>query len=220
MYCFKLVNLDPARLDKVNWILKSGIINKDVWLAGGSLRTLIDSKDTVCDYDIFFKYDVRQHNTIDAYWHKHLDNVKQVREKLNNLGFKCTFECPEGKLYTYQKVVAEGRGIKEVIKVQLVCEHFYQTPEELLSTFDITPCLFATNGEFLWTYKKALIAVRYKRCAIHKLTYPVATFKRILKYSNKGYNVHWAIEDYVRELSNLVLANGILTSDQMRFYID
>lgn len=214
MYCFKLVKLHSPRLNKIEWILKSGLINKDVWLAGGSLRTLIDPKEKICDYDLFFK---RQEKDIEG---SKYNKVPEVRQKLNNLGFKCTFECPEGKLYTYQKEIINmlTEDMESTfIKVQLICEYFYQTPEELLSTFDLSPCLFATDGKFLWTYKYAVRDVKRKVARCHKLTYPVASVKRLIKYSNKGYNVNLAIQDIV---SNLIEHRDILASDSMRVYID
>lgn len=223
MYCFKLANLKGYRRVPTAWIMTSGLINKDVWLAGGSLRTLIDPNDTICDYDLFFREDIRSHSIEDVKWHKHKWNMSDTREKLNKLGFNCTFECPEGKLYTYElikKVPIVGKWNStrdEKIKVQLICEHFYQTPEELLSTFDLTPCLFATDGEYFWTTKLAISDVKKKIARCFKLTYPVATIKRLIKYANKGYNVNPAIQDVV---SNLIEHRDILASDSMRFYID
>lgn len=223
MYRLKLVNLDPARLEKIKWLLDTGIVNENVWLAGGALRTVIDPKDEIVDYDLFFK---RQSKDIEG---KEYNKVPEVRDKLIRLGFRCTFECPEGKLYTYQKEVCrtcpDGQVTMEICKstlttykVQLVTEHFYNYPEELLATFDLTPSLFCTDGEFLWTTKKAIQSVKKKVAYLHKLTYPVSTFKRIMKYQKKGYSVLPAIQSYV---SNLLESSSIqYTDESMRVYID
>jgi hypothetical protein len=217
MYCLKLVNLDPARLDKIKWLLDEGIVNHNVWLAGGSLRTLIDPKDKVVDYDLFFKY---RHKLTQA---DERATIEETKAKLIKLGFKLIFECPEGKLFSYSKKeeivrsLRKGEIIKKEWKVQLVCEHFYQVPEELLSTFDLTPSLFCTDGTYLWTYKSAVKGVKRKTCDLHKLTYPVATFKRIIKYANKGYNVNPVINSFV---SNLNESQRILDDESMRVYID
>ncbi len=224
MLLVKLINLDPARLDKIAWILASGLINKDVWLAGGALRTLIDQNETICDYDLFF----REVNT------PHKSNVRIVQEKLIKLGFKLTYECPEGKLYTYEKKnycticntevrdfshspCWSSNKVKD-LKVQLITEHFYSSPEELLSTFDLSPTYFCTNGEYLWTSRQAIRSVKKKVCSLLKLSYPVSTFNRIIKYCGKGYSCLPAIETYV---GNLLDSNReVFTSESMRRYID
>lgn len=208
MYCFKLVNLDPARLDKIKWILASGIINKDVWLAGGSLRTLIDPKDEVIDYDLFFKDTGRKG--------RNEKNLAFTKVFLDNLRFNCTFECPEGKLYTYEKKESINQFV-QAYKVQLICENFYESPEHLLSTFDLSPTYFCTDGEFLWTNKLAIKSVKNKFCELLYLTYPVSTIKRLIKYSNKGYNINSAVQGVV---SNLINKKSIITNEEMRFYID
>lgn len=230
MYVISISKLKSRRLDKIRWLYQQGIINESVWLAGGALRTLVDPKETIVDYDLFFKYDVREHQSMDAFWHKHLTNVTETREALTKLGFKLTFECPEGKMYTYEKSICSVCGTVEIDagyqhtlhifckqKVQLICEYFYSSPEELLATFDLTPTLFCTDGTRLWCYKSGVNAVKNKQCDLHKLIYPFSTFRRIMKYSNKGYNCQTAINKFI---SNLIDRTSILTEDEMRIYID
>jgi hypothetical protein len=220
--------MDRLSLDRtkaIAWILASGIVNEDVWLAGGSLRTLIDPKEEVSDYDLFFK-NQEYFDRDSALINKGL--VRFVKQKLTNLGFKLTFECPEGKLYTYTKpfcsvckcFVIEEHHMHHPItnaKVQLICEYFYSSPEELLSTFDLTPCLFATDGTFLYVYKSGIKSVKKKIAELHRLTYPVSSIKRLIKYANKGYNVNAAIVSIV---DNLINRTDILATDSMRIYID
>lgn len=220
MLCIKLENI-KSRLGMVQWLWDQGIVNQNVWLAGGSLRTVIDPKDKVVDYDLFFKENTFYGQT----------QVTDTRNKLIQLGFKLTFECPEGKLYSYTlpkdwcivcncKVEDHHRAEQfrgKEIKVQLICENFYQAPEHLLSEFDLTPTQFCTDGRFLWTTKRAIKAVKNKTCELVKLTYPVATINRLFKYRNKGYEINCAIQEVV---SNLVGRTDILNSDSLRVYID
>jgi hypothetical protein len=216
MLLLKLNKLKAERFRKIDYILATGLINEDVWLAGGSLRTLIDQNETICDYDLFFKDSI---NTILNY-----GKLNKTRNKLEILGFKLTFECPEGKLYTYTKNICPdriwvGNEVSTIIKVQLITEHFYSSPEELLSTFDLSPTYFCTDGEWLWTNKTAIKSVKKKVCSLLKLSYPISsTFKRIIKYYEKGYSCLPAIETY---MSNLLDSNRIqYTEETTRRYID
>jgi hypothetical protein len=216
MLLLKLNKLKSERFRKIDYILATGLINEDVWLAGGSLRTLIDQNETICDYDLFFKDSI---NTILNY-----GKLNKTRNKLEILGFKLTFECPEGKLYTYTKNICPdriwvGNEVSTIIKVQLITEHFYSSPEELLSTFDLSPTYFCTDGEWLWTNKTAIKSVKKKVCSLLKLSYPISsTFKRIIKYYEKGYSCLPAIETY---MSNLLDSNRIqYTEETTRRYID
>lgn len=190
----------------VQWLWDQGIVNANVWLAGGSLRTVIDPKDKVCDYDLFFKENTFYGQT----------QVTDTRNKLIQLRFKCTFECPEGKLYSYIKKESINQKV-ETYKVQLVCENFYENPVELLQTFDLTPTLFCTDGKFLWVDKRGIKAVKKKICNLVALSYPVATINRLFKYRNKGYEINCAIQEVV---SNLIGRTDILNSDSLRVYID
>jgi hypothetical protein len=215
MLLLKLNKLKAERFRKIDYILATGLINEDVWLAGGALRTLIDQNETICDYDLFFKDSI---NTILNY-----GKLNKTRNKLEILGFKLTFECPEGKLYTYTKNICPdriwvGNEVSTIIKVQLITEHFYSSPEELLSTFDLSPTYFCTDGEWLWTNKTAIKSVKKKVCSLLKLSYPISTFKRIIKYYEKGYSCLPAIETYVGSL--LDSNREVFTSESMRRYID
>ncbi len=211
MLLVKLNNLRPNRFKSdMLWILAK-LINKDVWLAGGALRTLIDQNETICDYDLFFS-----RNKISME-----NGIVSTKYKLEELGFKLTYECPEGKLYTYtlyqKNIYGEDTDVY-FHKVQLITEHFYSSPEELLSSFDLSPTYFCTDGEYLWTSREAIKSVKKKVCSLLKLSYPVSTFNRIIKYYGKGYSCLPAIETYVGSL--LDSNREVFTSESMRRYID
>jgi len=134
-----------------------------VYLAGGALRSLVDLDEVVSDYDLFFESQVA---------------AEMTRERLNNLGFDLIFECPEGKLFTFK-----GRGMK----IQCVCENYYFTARELISSFDFTACAAAFDGNTLWVHRHFARSVGKKTLKLLSLTFPVATLGRIIKYDKKGY---------------------------------
>lgn len=167
------------------------IVNSKVFLAGGALRTIFDAKDTLVDFDLFFT---------------DLTHIPQVKEKLAAAGYEEIFTCPLGSLFTF---------LKDSVKIQLVCEKSYKHPSDVLKEFDLTPCCFALDGEFLYSSLQAIRCVRKKRLMLNAVTFPVATFNRILKYYKKGYALFTAPRQFVE----LIAARSFDDLD-MRNYID
>lgn len=167
-----------------------------VYLAGGALRTLVDLDEVVSDYDLFFESQVA---------------AELTRERLKNLGFDLIFECPEGKLFTFA-----GRGMK----IQCVCENYYFTAKELISTFDFTACAAAFDGNTLWVHRHFARSVRKKTLKLLSLTFPVATLGRIIKYDKKGYKTGKCRLEFVEALQGLFDTGFRLDDKNARFYID
>jgi hypothetical protein len=188
----KLYDLKPHKLDRVQEILSLDLLSESVWLAGGALRTLIDSEDEVNDFDIFFKSVEAQIN---------------IKNKLTSAGFEIIYECPNGFLFTYKK---------NSVKVQLVCRQYYSSPEELISSFDFTVTCAATNGKFLYYTRPFIKDIKRKELHLSNLTYPVASFKRAVRYSNKGYSVREFAEEFVKTVNT----SGPLSDEGMISYID
>ena len=167
-------------------------LSPDVILAGGSLRTVLNcAAEKVSDFDLFFKT---------------FQGVTALREKLLSAGWTNTFSCPEEKLFSYKK----GQN-----KIQLICEREYFSPQELIESFDITACVCAYHEGIIFFTREFVRSVFRKQARIQNVTFPVATIKRIVKYSHKGYSVSQASEDFVR------LTNGIVVDESgFRHYID
>jgi hypothetical protein len=166
-------------------------------LAGGSLRTLLDKKEEVKDFDIFF-FNIKK-----------APDVERLLIKFHQ--YEVIFKCPEGKLTSlYNK--------KEDIKIQLITEKNYVNAEHLLNEFDINACRFAWDLSYLYTFKEAIRDVMFKCITLNKVTYPNATMKRIAKYINKGYTLtNEGVTTFVNEIYNM----GVTQSDlNNRFYID
>ncbi len=167
-------------------------LNNNIFLAGGSLRTVLKcSVEEVNDFDLFFKT---------------LAEVQPLRDRLEKDGFEKYYECPDGFLYSYRK----GKH-----KIQLICKIEYATPEILLQSFDVSPCLFAWHDKTLYFTREAVRSVFRKRLRVNNVTFPVATLKRLVKYAQKGYSVGMGAEDFCRQTNN-----KSFTGDQFRHYID
>lgn len=188
----ELKKIKQKKLSSIQEILNLGLLSESVWLAGGALRTLVDSEDVVCDFDIFFKSS---------------EAIVDTKNKLSSAGFENIYECPNGFLFTYRKDSA---------KIQLVCRSEYTTPERLLDTFDFTAACAATDGNVLYYTFNFVKDVKHKKLRLHGLTYPVATLKRIVKYSRKGYKISEVAKEFVTAVNKA----GEISEDGMIGYID
>jgi len=170
------------------------IRKRDVYLAGGALRGIFGKDETIMDYDVFFPNGLVSH---------------EVGLDLEDIGFEVIFKCPEGKLTSYK------RGD---LKVQLITENFYPSPENLIDTFDINACRIAFWADMIYTDRNAIRDMRRKRITLHKVDFPMATFKRIVKYTKKNYVLdNRAVQFYVSDIVDKTL-KGIPVDG--RFYID
>lgn len=202
-----------GNLSQLQSFLELGYINSEVILAGGSLRTLFDQKDKIQDYDIYFLnlWMSEENQDIGDFFTPSgaQISVDHLKSQLLKDGFTCVFACPEGKLFTYKR----GK-----MKVQLICEKFYNSIDDVINDFDVTPCLLATDGKFLYTYRKTIRDIRNKRINLFNLQHPVSTFKRIMKYHYaKKYKLGNVIEQYLEAYKQ-----GVMNSREwdMRRYVD
>ena len=178
------------KFHKLRPVLK--YLNPNIYLAGGSLRTLLKcSGEQVSDFDFFFK---------------DFQEVQKLRDKLEEDGFEQTYECPLGFLYTYKK----GRH-----KLQLICEIEYSSADLLVSSFDVSACMAAWHDGVLTFTREFVRSVKTKQLRTCNVSFPVATIKRLIKYAQKGYNCSLAAEDFCRQISGKTF-----DGQDLRHYID
>lgn len=211
-------NIRQSRLAKISPFLVLGILSKDCFLGGGSLRTLIRSEE-VSDYDLFFRekpfivkvkefdpvFDFNATSQSTSLEYEYSEEVKRVCAILEKEKFKLIFKCPEGKLFTY---------FKDGMKVQLILEAWGE-PEQVIDCFDFNACRAAMDDSFVYADKYFVRDIKMQRLTAHRITYPVASMKRLIKYANKGYNVNDACLEMVKQIS-MTLFN----EEQLRLYID
>jgi len=173
---------------------KLDIIGSDVWLAGGALRHLFMPLDPISDFDIFFR---------------NISEAVPVEKYLVEQAFKVVFKCPIGKLTTLKK---------DDMKVQLITENQYASPEDLMNHFDIKACRFAYDGNKIYTYYSSIRDVKNKKVNLHDVDFPSATFRRILKYQDKGYKVTNKTIEFM--IARIYDAGKNKEDLDRRFYID
>jgi hypothetical protein len=135
------------------------------WLAGGAIRRTLMGMPLDSDYDFFFQNEF----AFDSF-----------DEQTIGLGFKKTKETEHHNQY-------EGKFEGQDFVVQAIKFQFYSDAAEVLDSFDYTITQFLLSGSTLLTTPESLWDLARKRLALHKVTYPVATLRRMLKYSNQGF---------------------------------
>lgn len=182
---------------RVNWDNHSFPFAGRCYLAGGALRKAIDPNEIIQDYDLFFKDP---------------EYVPVIEEWCKEREFNVVFRCPEGKLITLKDKNKENPRPK----IQLITETYYDSMEFLIDSFDIKACRFAYDGDQFLAPYSSIRDVLKKQITLHRLTYPNASFRRILKYTEKGYKVPFeTIDWYNRTISEMIEVDGM-----WRRYID
>lgn len=154
-------NLDGKTLNEAIEIILGNSIEVGPWIAGGAIRRTLDERPLDSDIDVFFKNKEQMDFTITHLKHE---------------GFK------ESK-----KTEHHVELVKDKLKIQCINFMYYDKVEDLLDSFDFTICQFATDGKHLYTTPMALWDLARKRLVINKITFGVATLRRLIKYQKQGY---------------------------------
>jgi hypothetical protein len=141
-------------------------IGNGVYLAGGAIRNLLNDVKNDKDYDFFFasSADLTTWET----------NLLKTGKKV----FENTF------CNTYKLSVDN-----QEIKIQAIKHQFYTSLEDLLNSFDYTICMFGYDGSNLICGDYSLWDLSSKSLIVNKITYPVASIRRLIKYSKYGFKV-------------------------------
>lgn len=187
------------RNENIQAFMDAGILgykseHQSTVLAGGAVRSFI-TKENPRDFDVFVIGE---------------DATEQVKTELLakcDAEYKNTFRCPQKLLYSYETPFG---------KMQVITPRTYATIEDLLDSFDLTPCRGAFDGERVTLDKAFIRDVKKKVCNIHRITYPTATMNRIFKYRTYGYSTFQATEEFVRQVN----VSDFPAEDLFKHYID
>ena len=165
-----------------------------VVLAGGALRTVVDpGNEEICDYDLFV--------TDQGVLEKLLADIQA-------LGYTKVFECPKRELFTFV--------MEDEYKIQVINKRPYKDCKDMLSSFDITACCAAWDGENFYKHERFVFDVLNKRINLNAVEYPNATLKRIVKYVLKGYTLTPQANDlFVSSVNQMEL-----TEENRVMYVD
>lgn len=136
-----------------------------VWLAGGALRrTIFNQPLEGGDLDFFFNGET---------------TLANFAARLEAAGYK---KVKEGE-FNEQWELPESKSLP----IQLIRVKFYNSAQEIIDSFDYTLCQFVFDGTTLYCGELSLFDGARKHIVIDKITYPVATMRRLLKYHSQGY---------------------------------
>lgn len=167
------------------------------WIAGGSLRRTLQGKEPESDFDFFFR-DAEQ---LAAFVLKlEARGMEKVRETAHHIHYR-------GRL--------GESGIPR--DVQCIRFAFYQSAQAVIDSFDYTICMLAFDGNTLTLGNFTLWDLGRKRLAIHKITFPVSTMRRMLKYTSQGF---WACSGCLATILKAVPENPELLSQMQIEYVD
>lgn len=165
-----------------------------VWIAGGAIRRTLIGDLLTSDFDFFF----RDKETLDTY-----------RKSLFDKGAKETRKTDHQETYTI--TIAEKPRIIQLIKI-----NFYVDIESVLDSFDFTISQFAYDGTNLICGEYSLWDLSRHRLALHKLTYGVATMRRLIKYTNQGFT---ACAGVMQSILEAVVNNPKVINSEIQ-YVD
>jgi len=137
------------------------------WLAGGALRRTLLRQEPDSDFDFFFR-DADQLTEFAAALDK--SGMEKVRETDHHIHYR-------------------GRVGDSAIPIDVQCIRFafYANAGAVIDSFDFTICQFAFDGTNLTTGEYSLWDLGRKRLAVHKVTFPVSSMRRVLKYASQGF---------------------------------
>lgn len=152
---------DTSEINRVLGALPTG-----AWCAGGAVRRTLIGAPLDSDFDFFFASPDAQ-----AKWEGGLPkSLTLVRET---------------KHHKHWRGPVEGSDIP--IDVQAISFRHYDSAEAVIDSFDYTITQFCLADGDLVTTPQALWDLGRKRLAVHRITYPVATMRRMMKYGQQGF---------------------------------
>lgn len=71
--------------------------------------------------------------------------------------------------------------------IQVMKMAWYESPEHVIDTFDLTVTQISTDGEFIYMNPLTPLDLASKKLVLHRMQFPASTIRRIIKYAGKGY---------------------------------
>ena len=146
------------------------------WLAGGALRRTISGQRLDSDYDFFFAGEEQ--------FEQFCIDMKKSGGWISSSNQHCSTFCLPSTAPDQGK-----EGILPELKVQAIKTRWFDSAEHVIDSFDYTICQFAFDGSKLVCGELSLWDLARKRLAPHKISYAVASLRRLMKYANQGFHV-------------------------------
>lgn len=143
-----------------------GNLPSGAWVAGGAIRRTLIKQPLDSDFDFFF----RSEDALKQWELSLPSTLRLVRETAHHKHWRGTV------------------GDSSLpVDIQAIRFRWYDSAEAVIDSFDYTITQFCLDGSDLVTSPEALWDLGRRRLAIHRVTYPVATMRRMLKYGKQGF---------------------------------
>lgn len=133
------------------------------WIAGGAVRAFLENRPITTDVDFFFNNPQEYEEFVSTHA---IDPVKQRH------------------VVTWKDTID---GVE--YKIQAIKIGYYESMEECLDSFDYSICQFGIDRDVIVAGEFSLWDLARKRLVLNKITYGVATVRRMLKYAKQGFTV-------------------------------
>jgi hypothetical protein len=133
--------------------------NIDCWVAGGSVRDYLIGIEPK-DYDIYFPNNIE---------------YKKADRYLEEMGGICVFENENGKKYRLNE------NYYDLVK------RFNKSPEDTISRFDYTICMFAIDGNNLYGGDTSMEDLENNRLKINYITNADSSLERSYRFAQRGF---------------------------------
>lgn len=130
------------------------------WLAGGSIRRLLDGSKETADFDFFFK----------------------SQSQLEEFNQKCgrTSVVADTKFSVTMKY---SGYVIQLVKL------YAESASSIIDGFDFTACQLITDGNMLMVGEHTLYDIGRKYLSPHKIVHLDSSIKRLIKHINQGYSI-------------------------------
>lgn len=108
---------------------------------------------------------------------------------------------------------------KKELSIQVMKMYWYDSPEHVIDTFDLTIAQVASDKEFIYMNPLTQLDLAKKRLVLHRMQFPASTIRRIIKYASKGF---YACPGSLVNISKAIQAHTAINDpDELQFvYLD
>jgi hypothetical protein len=117
-------------------------------------------------------------------------------------------------MITKNAIKGYGYVFGKRVDIDIVKKEF-SSPNECIDAFDFTVCCFAVSADMFYYHKSACFDLIRKKLVVHKLPHPVDTFKRLNKYTKKGFI---ACNGTLLTIAKAIAERGTKKESEFEFY--
>jgi len=147
---------------------------KGPWVAGGACLSWFQNKSCSSDIDLYFKSEKQFDKTVQYF----------VKE-LANSNFVLVNTISTDNAITYNIMC---NATSNTIAIQFIKKNFFNTPQDVIESFDITVCQIAWDGNKLYVGDNFANDLATKTLRFNKFS--PASHKRLVKYMCYGFIPH------------------------------